>query len=308
MKLELLKDGVGALRDSKNSLHYHLMLAPGMILLIIFGIVPLFGMAIAFQDFIPVKGIFGSKWIGLENFKYMFELDDSKTIFFNTIFISVMKMLMNVLIPVFTALLLHEIVFSRLKRWMQTIIYLPHFLSWVILAGILTDMLSQNGIVNQVVTAITGEPIFFMGSNKWFPVVVVLSDVWKEFGFNTIIFIAALTAINPSLYEAASIDGAGRIRKIWSVTLPGILPTIILVSTLNIGNILNAGFDQIYNLYNPLVYESGDIIDTYVYRIGLVQYQYGLATAVGALKSVVGFILIFVSYKLASRFAGYRIF
>lgn len=284
------------------------MLAPGMILLVIFGIVPLFGMAIAFQDFIPVKGIWGSKWVGLENFKYMFELDDSKTIFFNTIFISVMKMLMNVLIPVSTALLLHEIVFNRLKRWMQTIIYLPHFLSWVILAGILTDMLSQNGIVNQVIKSITGEPIFFLGSNNWFPVVVVLSDVWKEFGFNTIIFIAALTAINPSLYEAASIDGAGRIRKIWSVTLPGILPTIILVSTLNIGNILNAGFDQIYNLYNPLVYESGDIIDTYVYRIGLVQYQYGLATAVGTLKSVVGFILIFVSYRLAARFAGYRIF
>lgn len=284
------------------------MLAPGMILLVIFGIVPLFGMAIAFQDFIPVKGIWGSKWVGLENFKYMFELDDSKTIFFNTIFISVMKMLMNVLIPVSTALLLHEIVFNRLKRWMQTIIYLPHFLSWVILAGILTDMLSQNGIVNQVIKSIPGEPIFFLGSNNWFPVVVVLSDVWKEFGFNTIIFIAALTAINPSLYEAASIDGAGRIRKIWSVTLPGILPTIILVSTLNIGNILNAGFDQIYNLYNPLVYESGDIIDTYVYRIGLVQYQYGLATAVGTLKSVVGFILIFVSYRLAARFAGYRIF
>nr|WP_322597434.1 ABC transporter permease subunit [Paenibacillus sp. JDR-2] len=299
---------MGALRDSKSTLHYHLMLAPGMILLVIFGIVPLFGMAIAFQDFIPVKGIWGSKWVGLENFKYMFELDDSKTIFFNTIFISVMKMLMNVLIPVSTALLLHEIVFNRLKRWMQTIIYLPHFLSWVILAGILTDMLSQNGIVNQVIKSITGEPIFFLGSNNWFPVVVVLSDVWKEFGFNTIIFIAALTAINPSLYEAASIDGAGRIRKIWSVTLPGILPTIILVSTLNIGNILNAGFDQIYNLYNPLVYESGDIIDTYVYRIGLVQYQYGLATAVGTLKSVVGFILIFVSYRLAARFAGYRIF
>ncbi|ACS99113.1 ABC transporter permease [Paenibacillus sp. JDR-2] len=296
------------MRDSKSTLHYHLMLAPGMILLVIFGIVPLFGMAIAFQDFIPVKGIWGSKWVGLENFKYMFELDDSKTIFFNTIFISVMKMLMNVLIPVSTALLLHEIVFNRLKRWMQTIIYLPHFLSWVILAGILTDMLSQNGIVNQVIKSITGEPIFFLGSNNWFPVVVVLSDVWKEFGFNTIIFIAALTAINPSLYEAASIDGAGRIRKIWSVTLPGILPTIILVSTLNIGNILNAGFDQIYNLYNPLVYESGDIIDTYVYRIGLVQYQYGLATAVGTLKSVVGFILIFVSYRLAARFAGYRIF
>jgi len=207
-----------------------------------------------------------------------------------------------------TALLLHELVFPRMKKWFQTIIYLPHFLSWVILAGILTDMLSAQGLVNKVVQALFGETVFFLGSNFWFPIVVVLSDVWKEFGFNAIIFLAALTAINPSLYEAAEIDGAGRLRKMWSVTLPGIMPTIVLVTTLNIGQVLNAGFDQIYNLYNPLVYQSGDIIDTYVYRIGLVQYQFGLATAVGSLKSLVGFILIFISYRLAAKYANYRIF
>lgn len=290
------------------SLHYHLMLAPGMLFIVLFGLVPLFGIAIAFQDFIPVKGITGSRWVGFDNFIYMFQLEDSKRILFNTLYISISKMIMQILVPVGTALLLHELVFPRMKRWFQTIIYLPHFLSWVILAGILTDMLSAQGIVNQVVKGLFGETVFFLGSNFWFPIIVVLSDVWKEFGFNAIIFLAALTAINPSLYEAAEIDGAGRLRKMWSVTLPGILPTIVLVTTLNIGQILNAGFDQIYNLYNPLVYPSGDIIDTYVYRIGLVQYQYGLATAVGGLKSLVGFVLIFISYRLAAKYANYRIF
>jgi putative aldouronate transport system permease protein len=291
-----------------HSLHYHLMLAPGMAFIIVFGIVPLFGIAIAFQDFIPVKGITGSRWVGFDNFVYMFQLDDSKRILFNTLYISILKMIMQIIVPVGTALLLHELVFPRMKKWFQTIIYLPHFLSWVILAGILTDMLSAQGLVNKVVQALFGETVFFLGSNFWFPIVVVLSDVWKEFGFNAIIFLAALTAINPSLYEAAEIDGAGRLRKMWSVTLPGIMPTIVLVTTLNIGQVLNAGFDQIYNLYNPLVYQSGDIIDTYVYRIGLVQYQFGLATAVGSLKSLVGFILIFISYRLAAKYANYRIF
>lgn len=296
------------MRKKSSELQYHLMLAPGMAFIIIFGIIPLFGMAIAFQDYIPVKGITGSKWVGLDNFIYMFQLDDSKRILFNTLFISILKMIMQVIVPVGAALLLHELVFIRAKRWFQTIIYLPHFLSWVILAGILTDMLSEQGIINKIVKGLFGDSIFFLGSNFWFPIVVVLSDVWKEFGFNAIIFLAALTAISPSLYEAAEIDGAGRFRKMWSVTLPGILPTIVLVTTLNIGQILNAGFDQIYNLYNPLVYQSGDIIDTYVYRVGLVQYQFGLATAVGSLKSVVGFILIFISYRLAAKFANYRIF
>ncbi|ASA25436.1 ABC transporter permease [Paenibacillus donghaensis] len=291
-----------------NALHYHLMLAPGMLFIIIFGIIPLFGIAIAFQDFIPVKGISGSKWVGFDNFVYMFQLDDSKRILFNTLYISILKMIMQVIVPVGTALLLHELMFNRMKRWFQTIIYLPHFLSWVILAGILTDMLSAQGIVNKLVKGVFGESVFFLGSNFWFPIVVVLSDVWKEFGFNAIIFLAALTAINPSLYEAAEIDGAGRLRKMWSVTLPGILPTIVLITTLNIGQVLNAGFDQIYNLYNPLVYQSGDIIDTYVYRIGLVQYQFGLATAVGSMKSLVGFVLIFISYRLAAKYANYRIF
>ncbi|WP_199620792.1 ABC transporter permease [Paenibacillus alkalitolerans] len=290
------------------AVHYHLMLLPGMLLLLVFQIVPMLGIVIAFQDFIPARGVLGSEWVGLENFEYMLELDDSKQIFRNTVFIASMKIVCNIFFPVSFALLLHELVFVRVKRWIQTIVYLPHFLSWVILAGILTDMLSGNGLINQVVMLFREEPILFLGSNAWFPFVVVISDVWKDFGFNTIVFLAALTAINPSLYEAAEIDGASRFRKLFHITLPGIAPVVVLVATLSIGQILNAGFEQIFNLYNPIVYESGDIIDTWVYRVGLLDAQYGLATAVGTLKSLVGFILIVISYGLASKYANYRIF
>ncbi len=292
----------------KKTVHYHLMLLPGVLFLFVFSILPLFGTVIAFQNFIPAKGILGSKWVGLDNFVYLFQLDDSRQIIFNTVFISVMKMIFNLVIPVAVAVLLSEVRFAKLKKWTQTIIYFPHFMSWVILAGIISDLLSSDGLLNQVVQFFGGEPVLFLGSNFWFPIVIVMSDVWKEFGFNSIVFFAAITAINPGLYEAASIDGAGRWRKIWSVTLPGMLPTIVLIGTLNVGQILNAGFDQILNLYNPLVYESGDIIDTYVYRAGLLEAQYGLATAVGSLKSLIGFLLIGLSYKLAAKYANYRIF
>ncbi|QGH36077.1 ABC transporter permease subunit [Gracilibacillus salitolerans] len=290
------------------TIHYHLMLLPGMIILFIYNLLPISGNIMAFQDYIPAKGISGSEWIGFENFTYMFELESSRRVFFNTIFIASMKIIMNIIVPVTFALLLNEVIFMKIKRSIQTIVYLPHFLSWVVLAGVLIDMLSGNGLINKVISFFTGETMFFLASNTWFPVVIVLSDVWKEFGFNAIIILAALTAINPALYEAADIDGASRLRKIWHITLPGIAPTIVLLSTLSIGQILNAGFDQIFNLYNPLVYESGDIIDTYVYRTGLINAQFGLATAVGMMKAVIGFVLIILSYRLAYRYANYRIF
>ncbi|MGN8646231.1 ABC transporter permease [Gracilibacillus sp. HCP3S3_G5_1] len=290
------------------TIHYHLMLLPGMILLLIYNLLPIFGNVMAFQNYIPAKGISGSEWVGLENFMYMFELDSSTRVFFNTIFIASMKIIMNIIVPVAFALLLNELILMRVKRYIQTIVYLPHFLSWVVLAGVLIDMLSGDGLINRVISFFTGDTIFFLASNTWFPIIVVLSDVWKEFGFNAIIILAALTAINPALYEAADIDGATRLRKIWHITLPGIAPTIVLLSTLSIGQILNAGFDQIFNLYNPLVYESGDIIDTFVYRTGLINAQFGLATAVGMMKALIGFVLIILSYRLAYKYANYRIF
>lgn len=288
--------------------HYYLMLLPGFIWLTLFSIVPMFGIVIAFQDFNPGLGMFHSEWIGLENFKYMFSLNDSKTVFFNTLFIAVMKIIANMIVPLIFALLLNELRIAVLKKWVQTIVYLPHFLSWVILSGILLDILSYKGPVNELLGFFGISPTLFFGKAELFPFIIVGSDVWKEFGFNTIIFLAALTGINPSLYEAAAIDGATRWQRLLHVTLPGIMTTVILLSVLSLGNVLNAGFDQIFNLYNPLVYSSGDIIDTWVYRTGLLNLQYGVATAMGLLKSVISFALITTSYVLAAKFANYRIF
>ncbi|TLS51823.1 sugar ABC transporter permease [Paenibacillus antri] len=288
--------------------NYHIMLMPGILLLIAFSVIPMFGIVIAFQDFQPTRGIFRSEWIGWENFEYMFALPDSRSIFVNTMVIASLKIVFGMAAPFLFALLLHEVVSTKFKRIVQTIVYLPHFMSWVILSGILINLLSLEGVVNQVVQFFGGDPILFLQSNVWFRVVLVASDVWKEFGFNTIIYIAALTSINTNLYEAAAIDGASRFQRLLYITIPGLLPTVILLATLGLGNVLNAGFEQILNLYNPIVYETGDIIDTYVYRAGLLEIQYGLATAVGLLKSVVSFVLIAVSYLLAARFANYRIF
>lgn len=185
---------------------------------------------------------------------------------------------------------------------------MPYFLSWVILGSIFGTMFSLDGIVNQLVSALGGTPIMFLGSNAWFRPIVVLTDTWKGFGYGAIIYLAALLAIDPNLYEAASIDGASRFKQLLHVTLPSLIPTIVLMTTLSLGNVLNAGFDQIFNLYNPLVYETGDIIDTYVYRMGLIDLQYSLSTAVGLLKSIISSILIILSYIFAKKFAGYRIF
>jgi putative aldouronate transport system permease protein len=265
--------------------HYYLMLLPGYIWLFIFSIVPMFGLIIAFKDYNPGLGIFKSDWIGLDNFKFMFALNDSKIIFFNTMYIAVMKIVANIIVPLVFALLLNELRVRVLKRWIQTIVYLPNFMSWVILAGIMMDIFSYKGPVNQILSLFGIEPILFFARPDLFPGLVIGSDVWKTFGFNAIIYLAALTGINPNLYEAAAMDGATRMQRLRYVTIPGIASTIVLLAVLGLGNVLNAGFDQIFNLYNPLVYSTGDIIDTWVYRTGLLNMQYGLATAVGLLKS-----------------------
>ncbi|MFS0726765.1 ABC transporter permease [Paenibacillus sp. 1P07SE] len=287
----------------------HLMLIPGLIAILIFSYIPMAGMVIAFQNFMPVRGLFGSEWIGLDNFRYMVQLPGFYQILWNTIFIATMKIIVGLIVPVTIAILLNEIRKEAYKRSIQTLIYLPYFLSWVILSGILIDILSPSrGAVNMVIDWLGMEKIFFLGDNRWFPYTLVISNEWKEFGFSTIVYLAAIAGINPALYEAAVVDGANRWKQTWHITLPGMTPIIVLMATLSIGNILNAGFEQVFNLYSPVVYESGDIIDTFVYRIGMIEAQYGLATAVGLLKSVVSLVLISVSYFLAYRFANYRIF
>lgn len=296
------------MKNRKAVAAYHLMLIPGLVLLLLFSVIPMSGIVIAFEKFVPAKGIWGSKWIGLKNFEYMFSLPDSLNIFSNTLIIAVSKILCQLFVPVIVALLLGEIRTVWFKRTVQTVVYLPHFLSWVVLGGIITNMCSLDGLVNQLVTALGGRPIMFLASNTWFRKVVVLTDTWKEFGFGTVIYMAAMTGIDESLYESAQIDGATRMQRIWYITLPGILSTIVLMATLSLGNVLNAGFEQILTLYNPLVYQTGDILDTYVYRMGIENAQYGLATAVGLLKSVLSMGLIVLSYYLAGRFASYSIF
>ena len=268
----------------------------------------MFGIVMAFQNFVPAKGIFGSKFVGLAQFQRLFMLPDFRQILENTLIIALSKIIIGTLLAIVFAVLLNECRNVRYKRFIQTAVYLPHFLSWVILAVMFSNIFSYTGIINQLITALGGEPVMFMISNTWFRPIVIGTDVWKEFGYNAVIYVAAMTSIDPSLYEAADIDGAGRWKKIMHITLPGILPTIILMGTLSIGNVLNAGFDQVFNMYSPLVYRTGDIIDTYVYREGLVNIQYSFATAVGLFKSIISFALLTTAYKLADKFCGYRIF
>ena len=286
------------------------MLLPGILILFIYTILPFFGNIMAFQNFQPILGFFKSPWVGLDNFKYMIMLPDTFNIFRNTLVIAVGKIVFNLIMSIFFAILLYEMGGKRFKKMVQTICFLPHFLSWVILAMIFRDILDGSGIINTTLInlGIISEPIVFLGSNDLFQGIMIATDVWKEFGYGAIIFIAALAGINQELYEAASIDGASRLQKIWNITLPGIKVTVVLVATLNVANVLNAGFDQIYNMYSPIVYETGDIIDTYVYRMSFESAQYSLATAVGLLKSIVSFLLIVSSNFLARKFANYRIF
>lgn len=288
--------------------HYWIMLIPALVWCFMFQIIPMFGIVMAFQDFQPAAGIFKSPFIGLDNFKYMFELSEVSAVFKNTLVIALGKIIGNLLVPLIFALLLNELKVKRLVKPIQTIVYLPHFLSWVILSGIMLQLFSYNGAINNLFEFLGLEPLLVFQDAKLFRNFIVASDVWKGFGFNSIIYIAALTGIDPMLYEAAATDGAGRWRRLWHITLPGIRSTIVLLAILSLGGILNAGFDQIYNLYNPLVYSTGDIIDTYAYRISFQQLNFSMGTTIGLLKSVVSFFLISIGYWMAKKFVGYRIF
>lgn len=284
------------------------MFLPVLIVLILFSYLPMYGVVIAFQQYQPLKGIAGSPWVGLKHFENLFSLPEFPLLFRNTLVISLGKIFFTQLVALGFALLLNEVIHRAFKRSVQTIVYLPHFLSWIILGGLFLDIFSLNGIVNRAITALGGEPISFFGTAGLFQPIVVGTHVWKEFGWSAIIYLAALTNVDPQLHEAAAIDGAGRLQRIWHVTLPGILPAVLLVAALSLGNILNAGFEQILVLYNPAVRSTAEVLETYVYRKGLEQAQYSLATAVGLLNSILSLVLILISRWLADRFAGYRIF
>ncbi|NIK78399.1 putative aldouronate transport system permease protein [Paenibacillus castaneae] len=289
---------------------FHIMVLPSLAFLLIFAYLPMGGLVMAFQNYKPWLGLTGSEWVGLDQFRYLFEREDSLQVIWNTVIIAVFKMILNLFAPFVFAILLNEIRKQLVKRFVQTLVYLPHFLSWVILGGILTDLLStEGGLVNRLLTGLFGiDPIFFLGNGNWFRFTVILSDVWKEFGFGTVVFLAALANINPSLYEAAEVDGASRWKQTLHITVPSMIPIAIVVGTLALGNVLNAGFDQIFNLYNPLVYAKGDIIDTFVYRTAILNGEMGFGTAIGLFKSVISFVLVVISYRLAYKLANYRIF
>lgn len=300
---------MAARRKLSREIPLYLMLIPAVALVLVYAYAPMAGIVMAFQRMQPGKGIFGSPWVGLDNFKFVMEMPTILQVVWNTIRIAGLKAIAGVVVPVSVALMLNNVTSRAFKRTVQTVIYLPHFLSWIIIAGILVDILSpSDGIVNQMLGLVGIKPVFFLGDDAVFPWTMVFTDVWKSFGFGTIIYLAALADIDPTLYEAAVVDGATRGQQTRYITLPGISGTIIMLSTLSLGNILNAGFDQIFNLYSPLVYRTGDIIDTLVYRTGILNNQYGVATAVGLLKSVVSLLLIGIAYKLAAKWADYRIF
>ena len=292
----------------KDQATYYIMCLPGMVWLTLFSIVPMAGILMAFEDFKPKKGIFGSPFIGWENFEYLFSMKDARNVIQNTLIIAIAKIICNLIVPLTFALLLNEVRRLRFKKTVQTIVYLPHFLSWVILASVLSNIFGYDGIVNLVRGLFGLEKYVFLGDSGFFRWFVILSDVWKEFGYNAVIYMAALTAVSPTLYEAAASDGAGRWKQTVHITLPALSTTVVLLTVLALGNVLNAGFDQVFNLYNPMVLSTVDILDTWVYRIGLTKLQFSLATAAGLFKSVVSFVLIVISYTLAYKFADYTIF
>ncbi|WP_020619309.1 ABC transporter permease [Paenibacillus daejeonensis] len=296
-----MKKGLG-IRQYTRAYDLILMSIPGLIFLLVFKYAPMYGVIIAFKDYNLVKGVFGSAWVGLEHFYNLFAFNEFPRVIRNTLVISLMKLVFGFPAPIVLALLLNEIRHMVFKRTIQTITYIPHFISWVVVGGIFMDLLSPgSGIVNRIIVALGGQPIFFMGDGWWFRGVLVFSDVWKEAGWGAIIYLAAILGINSELYQAATVDGASKWRQIWHVTLPGIRATIIVILLLRIGNLLDVGMEQVLMMYNPSVYEMADIIDTYVYRIGLGELRFSFTTAAGLFKSVVGCVLLILANAFARR-------
>lgn len=291
------------LKEYKDNWPIFLMLVPGLIYFIVFHYIPLYGVTIAFKDFRLLDGILGSPWAGLKYFKMAFDSVDFWNSFRNTMIISLLKLAFTFPAPILLALLLNEVRCMKFKKVVQTISYLPHFLSWVVFAGIITSFLSPStGVVNLVIKSLGFEPIYFVADNNWFRPILVITAVWKEIGWGTIVYLAALGGVDMQLYEAATIDGASKWKQTLHVTLPAITPTIVVMFIFAVGGIVNDDFDQIYNMYNPAVYKTGEVISTYVYKIGMEGMQYSLATAVGLFKNIIALVLIVGTNYLCKAF------
>lgn len=283
----------------------YILFLPAIVYFIIFKYYPMYGTIIAFKDYKFKLGILGSPWIGFANFEEILTGKQFWVVFFNTLRISVLKLAIGFPAPIIFALLLNEINNTRLKKSVQTVSYLPHFMSWVVLGGVIKEVVSpQRGIVNFLVVALGGDPISFLTDDVWFVFLIVFTHVWQTFGWSSILYIAAISGIDQEQYESAIVDGANRWRQAIYITLPSIAPVIIIVLILNMGGILSAGFDQVFNLYNPAVYSVGDIIDTYVYRRGIQNMEYSYSAAVGIFKNVIGISLVMGSNFIAKKTTG----
>ena len=287
----------------------YVMIIPGFLIVLIYNYIPLFGWAIAFQRYNPALGMFGSPFIGLQNFRMLFANPAFIRVIYNTVYIATFKIVLMFFVPLIISILLNEILRNGYKRVLQTAVYLPHFISWVILGGLfITLMHPTEGVINQILGWVNIGPFHFLGDANIFPQVVIWTDVWRSFGMGTIIYMAAITSIDPTLYEAASLDGAKRFQRMWHITIPGLAPIMVLQATLSLGGVLNAGMDQILNLYGPAVFSTGDILDTFIFRRGLGDGQFAMATAAGIFRSGVSLFMVSIAYYLAYKFAKYRIF
>ncbi len=281
-----------------------LLMIPGLIYFIIFHYIPMFGVVLAFKDYKITEGILGSPWVGLENFEEVFSNRDFYLVLKNTLLISLYKLFFGFPAPIIFALLLNEVVNLKFKKFVQTISYLPHFISWVVLAGIFTVIFSLEGPINLFLSVLGVDPVIFLADERYFRSVLVITDIFKSFGWGSIIYFAAIAGIDQQLYEAAIIDGANRFKRIVYITVPMLVPVMVILLILNMAYILDAGFDQIFNMYNPSVYYVSDIIDTYVYRKGLVEMQYSYSVAIGLFKSVVALILILIVNRTVKKIGG----
>ncbi len=291
-----------------NSLGLYPFLLPALLLLLLFRYYPMRGILIAFMDFDIFMGMSESPWSGLNEFIKLFRSTEFLIVFKNTLVISIYKIVFLFPMGIIIALVLNELASVRYKRIVQTVLYIPHFFSWVVVASLFMNIFSvSGGIVNRLIVLFGGEHIPFMVSPKWFRFLLVFSSGWKESGWNAIVYIAAIAGIDPKLYEAAAIDGAGRFRRIISITLPSILPTAVMMFILRVGSLLNAGTQQILVMYNPVVYDVADVLGTYVYRMGLGKMEYSFSTAAGLFESVVGLIMVISCNALSRKIRGISI-
>lgn len=289
------------IKELKRNKYIYIMLVPVVSYYIVIHYFPIYGLMIAFKDFVPLKGVMGSSWVGLKHFEAFFNSYYFIRLLKNTVLISFYDLLFGFPAPIILALILNEVRQQLFKRFVQTVSYLPHFISLVVVVGMILDFSSKDGVVNNVITLFGGQPIIFMQNQDWFRTIYVGSNIWQGIGWGSIIYLAALTAISPELYEAARVDGANRWSQMLHITIPGIMPTVIIMLILRVGHAMDVGYEKIILLYNPSLYETADVISSFIYRKGLLEMNFSYAAAVGLFNSVINFILLLTVNRLARR-------